>query len=76
MNAHWREYDMKNGLELDYETADKITLLNLEEQRKFLIKELMEYMGGKWMHPDDVFKNEEIIKAMEVLIPYYGGTNE
>jgi hypothetical protein len=67
---------MKNGLELDYETADRITLLNLEDQKKYLIKELEDYKEGKWLHPDDVIKNGEIIRAMELLIPYYGGTNE
>jgi len=67
---------MIKGLELDYETADRITLLNLMDHRKNLKKELEEYKEGKWMHPEDVIINGEIITALEVLIPYYGGKND
>jgi hypothetical protein len=67
---------MKNGLELDYETADRITILSLQDQRKCLIKDLNDYKEGKWMHPEDVVRNAEIIKALELLIPYFGGTND
>jgi cytochrome c553 len=67
---------MIKGLELDYETADRITLLILMDQRKYLIKELEDYKEGKWMNPEDVIMNGEIITALEVLIPYYGGKND
>jgi hypothetical protein len=65
---------MSSGLMLDYDIADKITLLTLQDQLKYLRKELEDYKEGKWLHPEDVVKNSEIIEALELLIPYYGGT--
>jgi len=65
---------MSKGLEIDYETADRITLLNLQDQLKYLRKELEDYKEGKWLHPEDVVNNAKIIAALELLIPYYGGT--
>ena len=65
---------MSSGLMLDYDIADKITLLSLQDHLKCLRKELEDYKEGKWLHPEDVVKNAEIITALELLIPYYGGT--
>jgi hypothetical protein len=65
---------MIKGLEIDYETADRITLLSLQDQLKYLRKELEDYKEGKWLHPEDVVNNAKIIGALELLIPYYGGT--
>jgi len=67
---------MGKGLEIDFDTADRITLLNLMDQRKYLVKELNDYKEGGWLHPEDVVRNAEIIAALELLIPYYGGTND
>jgi hypothetical protein len=65
---------MSRGLEIDYDTADKITLLTLQDQLKYLRKELEDYKEGKWLHPEDVTNNIKLISALELLIPYYGGT--
>jgi len=65
---------MSSGLTLDYDIADKITLLSLQDHLKCLRKELEDYKKGKWLHPEDVVNNAEIIAALELLIPYYGGT--
>ena len=65
---------MSSGLMLDYDIADKITLLSLQDHLKCLRKELEDFKEGKWLHPEDVVKNAEIIAALELLIPYYGGT--
>jgi hypothetical protein len=65
---------MSKGITLDFDTADRITLLVLQDQLKYLRKELEDYKEGKWLHPEDVVKNAEIIAALELLIPYYGGT--
>jgi hypothetical protein len=65
---------MIKGLEIDYETADRITLLSLQDQLKYLRKELEDFKEGKWLHPEDVENNIKIIAALELLIPYYGGT--
>jgi hypothetical protein len=46
----------------------------LQDQLKYLRKELEDYKEGKWLHPEDVVNNAEIIAALELLIPYYGGT--
>ena len=65
---------MRRGITLDFDTADRITLLVLKDQLKYLRKELEDFKNGKWVHPEDVVKNAEIIAALELLIPYYGGT--
>ena len=65
---------MSRGITLDFDTADRITVLVLQDQLKYLRKELEDYKEGKWLHPEDVVRNAEIIAALELLIPYYGGT--
>jgi tRNA G37 N-methylase Trm5 len=65
---------MSNGITIDFDTADRITLLVLKDQLKYLRKELEDYKDGKFLHPEDVVRNAEIIAALELLIPYYGGT--
>ena len=67
---------MGKGLEIDFDTADRITLLNLMNQRKYLMEELKYHSEGKYLHPEDVVRNAEIITALELLIPYFGGTND
>jgi hypothetical protein len=65
---------MSAGLSIDFDTADRITLLTMKDQLKYLRKELEDYKEGKWLHPEDVENNTKIIAALELLIPYYGGT--
>ena len=65
---------MSSGITIDFDTADRITLLVLKDQLKYLRKELEDYKDGKFLHPEDVVRNAEIIAALELLIPYYGGT--
>lgn len=65
---------MSNGITIDFDTADRITLLVLKDQLKYLRKELEDFKEGKYLHPEDVVRNAEIIAALELLIPYYGGT--
>jgi hypothetical protein len=65
---------MSAGLSIDFDTADRITLLVLKDQLKYLRKELEDYKDGKYLHPEDVVRNAEIIAALELLVPYYGGT--
>ena len=67
---------MGKGLEIDYDTADRITLASLKDHRKYMVKELNDYKEGKWLHAVDVIMNAELVKALELLIPYYGGTND
>ena len=65
---------MSAGLSIDFDTADRITLLVLKDHLKCLRKELEDYKEGKWLHPEDVANNIKLISALELLIPYYGGT--
>jgi hypothetical protein len=65
---------MSKGITLDFDTADRITVLVLQDQLKYLRKELEDFKEGKYLHPEDVTNNIKLIAALELLIPYYGGT--
>jgi len=66
---------MSKGLELDYETADRITVLSLKDQLGYLKEELRLHLEeGQYLHPEDAYKSEHVlIPALETLIDYYGG---
>jgi hypothetical protein len=64
---------MAGKLEIDYETADRITLLALKDHQAYIKKELKRHKKGEWMHPEDVVYNIELLKALDVVIDYYGG---
>ena len=66
---------------LDYETADRITVLTLKEQRGYLKKEMAawkknpktdENPSGVWIHPEDVVLNTHLISALNSVIKYFG----
>ena len=66
---------------LDGEAADRITVLTLKEQRSYLKKELTEWKknprtetnpDGYWLHPEDVVRNEIMIKSLNTVIKYFG----
>jgi hypothetical protein len=68
-------------LEIDKETADRITVLNLKDYRSYLKKELSEWKKnphsddnptGVWMHPEDVSGNILRIEALNLIIKDYG----
>ena len=67
---------MSRGLEIDFETADRITLACLKDQLKYLKEEVRLHVEeGKYLHPEDYHMNmTKLIPALELLIPYYGGT--
>ena len=56
------------GLEIDFETADRITVLNLKEYRDRLQKELDDYQSGEYLHPEDVAGNLKRIGALNLII--------
>jgi hypothetical protein len=73
---------MNKKLEIDVETADRITVLTLKEQRRYLKKELTEWKknprtetnpDGYWLHPEDVSGNEIMIHHLDAVIKHYGG---
>ena len=68
---------MMRRIELDIETADKITVLSLKNYRDYLKKELREWTKnpksesnptGYWLHPNDVVGNTRRIKLIEELL--------
>ena len=66
---------MANGLEIDYDTADRITVCALQEHLGYLREEVREHVeDGAYMHPEDYHKSmRELIPALETLIRYFGG---
>ena len=63
----------KGKLEIDLETADRITVLSLKENRRYLKKELADWKKGEYLHDEDVVGNQKMIAAMDLIIKYYGG---
>ena len=63
---------MKKGLEIDFDTADRITLITLKEQRRYLKKELADFKKGGYLHPEDVVNNTRLVQALDDVIKYYG----
>lgn len=64
-----------NKFEIDQETADRITVLNLKDWRKYLIKENRENKK-RFPMPDhiaqDIANNTRYIQALDVIIEGYG----
>jgi hypothetical protein len=56
------------GLTIDFDTADRITLLILKDYRKLLQKELDDYESGEYLHPEDVAGNVKRIGALNLII--------
>lgn len=59
---------MSKKIELDGETADRITKLTLMEYRKFLKKELEDFKKGGYLHSADVAGNITRIEALTLII--------
>ena len=64
---------MIKGLEIDFDTADRITVITLKEQRKYLKKELAEFKKGGYLHPEDVVSNTRRVQTLDEVIKYFGG---
>ena len=65
---------MSKGLTIDFETADRITVLSLKDHLNYLKQEVKDYVeNGKWMHPGDFEQSvTKLIPALETIIKYYG----
>ena len=68
-------------LTIDSETADRITVLNLQDYRAYLKKELAQWKknpktdsnpDGYWLHPGDVTNNILSIEALNLIIKHFG----
>ena len=64
------------GITLDYETADRITLLSLKDHLEYLEGEIKDHEeNGHYMHPEDYHSSKvNLIPALKVLVDYYGGS--
>jgi hypothetical protein len=64
------------GLTIPYDVADNITLATLQDQLKYLREEIRTRVEeGRYLHPEDYHNSmTRLIPALEVLIPYYGGS--
>ena len=73
-----------SGLKIDYETADRITLITLQDQLAYLMREqayfetpVDERDGSMYVHPEDYALNrDKHIPALKHIIAYFGGTCE
>lgn len=65
-----------SGIEIPMEVADAITLATLQEQLSYLKEEVRLHVEeGAYMHPEDYHESmTKLIPALELLIPYYGGS--
>ncbi len=68
--------DRMKGLTIPYEVADNITLATLQDQLKYLKEEVRLHVEeGQYLHPEDYHNSmTRLIPALEVLVPYYGGS--
>jgi len=67
---------MSRKLEIDMDTAERITLLSLQDQLKYLKEELRAHIeDGQWLHEDDVKLNHQLIYCIKKVISYYGGSS-
>jgi hypothetical protein len=65
---------MSRKLEIDMDTAEKITLLSLQDHYGYVKEELRAHIEeGQYLHPDDVTKNHQLIYSLEKVISYFGG---
>jgi hypothetical protein len=66
---------MRSGIEIDYETADRITLATLKEQLSFMETNVANAINGtSYMHPEDLAQAQShYIPAFTLLIEYFGG---
>lgn len=64
-----------NGIVLDFETADRITLDNLKESLAVIKTEIKNHLkNGSYLHPEDLVEYQTIlIPSIKALIKYYGG---
>jgi hypothetical protein len=67
-------------IQIDSETADRITALALRDYRACLKKQLKSWKAnpktednptGYWLHPEDVGINIQTIAALDLIISHY-----
>lgn len=64
---------MSKKLELDFDVADRITLLTLKSYRNDIKKEIKRYKQGEYVHPNDVAADIKRVEALDLIIKDFGG---
>jgi hypothetical protein len=76
---------MSKKIEIDRDTADRITAITLRDYRAYLKKELKQWKknpktdsnpDGYWMHPEDVAGNIRRIEALDLIIHDYPAVDD
>ena len=69
------ETDTKpQGLMIDWEAADRITVLTLKNYRDNLQEHLTGGAdGSRWLHPQDEVHNRAMIQAIDFVLNDFGG---
>ena len=69
------ETDVKpQGLMIDWEAADRITVLTLKNYRDNLREHLTGGAdGSRWLHPQDEVHNRAMIQAINFVLNDFGG---
>ncbi len=65
-----------SDLRIPYEVADGIAVAVLKDQLSYLKEEVRLHVeNGQYMHPEDYEESvTKLIPALELIIPYFGGT--
>ncbi len=64
------------GLMIEWEAADRITVLTLKNQRDSLQDHLNGGANGsRWLHPEDETHNRAMIQAINFVLKDFGGAN-
>lgn len=60
--------EVTRKLEIDKDTADRITIINLRDYQSYLMEEMELYKeGDHYLHPDDVCLNIKTIAAIDLI---------
>lgn len=61
-----------SGLQIDWEVANRITLLNLKDYQRVLTEELEKFKNDQqWLHSEDVVRHQKVIAALDIVIAEY-----
>ena len=65
--------DGRIGVYLDYETADKVTVMRLKDYLDTLETTLRNHRENSgWLHPDDIPHTERTIDAIKIVLRDFG----
>lgn len=56
-----------SNMTIDWNSADRITTLNLKEYRKSL-QDHLDQVDGQYLHPDDEVHNRAMIQAIDFVV--------